>query len=32
MNMNAEIIELYYWKLPFMLRILNYTKENVHEC
>jgi hypothetical protein len=29
--MKAKNIELYYRKLPLMLRILNYTTENGHE-
>jgi len=30
--MKAENIELYYRKLPLMVRILNYTTENENEC
>ena len=32
MTINAENIELYYRKLPLMLRILNYTTGNDQEC
>jgi len=31
MEMNAENIDLYYTKLPLMLRILNYITGNDHE-
>jgi len=32
MTINGENIESHYWRLPLMLRILNYTTENGNEC